>query len=481
MKSIRKNTFFNFILSFSSILFPFITMPYISRVLVINDIGLLNKGTALYALFVNLASFGFAGYGAREIARNKDNKEKMSALFSSVLTCHLVTIFFLLFVYCFYVVLFIPASERLIHVLYIFLFAITPFSIEWFYIGREDFNYIALRSVLVKVILLILVFTLVHNSDDFVIYAIIFVAAQGINFLFNIVHARKFVNFSLKKVSFLKTFSLSKYFYFQTLVAVCYQNINQIILGNSEVQLALFVRATTFSTLIAALISPISNAVKPRLEYLITKDDLQYKQYINNAFDCILSILCPAVLGMVSLSNNITLIFGGEQFASGAVVLIVCCVGAFSSQLATFLNCLISTPAGFEKNTFYSNSLVAVVALVLNPILIWKLGALGAAFSVFIAETVGVIFHFILIKKNKLYTEWLAPKKSKYFFSSVIMMVALLLIKKQFSNIYIQCIIGIACGVIVYMGCLFLFTKIFRDSKPYIIQFIISYIKGRLK
>lgn len=480
MKSVRKNTFFNFLLSISNILFPLITMPYISRVLVINDIGILNKGSAVYALFVNLASFGLAGYGAREIARHKDNKECTTSIFSSVLICHFITISLFMIAYFAYVVFFISENERLIHILYICLFAITPLSVEWLYIGREDFSYIALRSFFVKTILLVFVFALVHTADDFIFYAIIFIAVQGINFLFNIVHSRKFISFSLHKINILQTFSVSKFFYLQTLVAISYQNINQLILGQDEVQLALFVRAASFSTLISALISPISNAVKPRLEYVITHDAVQYQSYINNAFDCIISILCPVVLGMISLSTNITIIFGGEQFAAGAIVLAMCCVGTFSTQIACFFNNLISTPAGFEKNTFWSNALVSVIALAVNPVMIKSFGAFGAALTLFLAESSGVLFHFILIKKYNLYSGWLDFKKSKYIFSAFIMLLIVLLIKKLIFNIYIQCIAGIFLGGVVYGSFVLLFTKLFDDSKPYIVKILISYIgRGR--
>ena len=454
-------------------LFPLLTMPYISRVLAINDIGLLNKGSAFYALFVNIASFGLAGYGAREIARNKNDAEKLKSIFSSVLICHLLTVFVCVLAYCVYVFTFVSVSaERLIHIEFILLFLITPLSIEWFYTGREDFRYIALRSLAVKTVLLILVFVLIHDASDFMLYASIFIAAQGVNFLYNIFHAKKIIHFSFSVLQIKQTFLSSKFFYMQTLVAICYQNVNQLLLSRNEVQLALFVRASAFTALISALITPITNALKPRLEYVFSRDRAQYENYICNCFDCILCVLLPVIFGMVALSENITLIFGGEQFASGAQVLAVCCICAFSSQIATFLNTIISTPAGFEKNTFWSNSVVACVAIIANPILVWKLGALGAAFALLIAETCGLIVHLILVKKHHLYIGWISPKKSKYLSSALLMFCAVMVVKHFVSNIYLQCVACIPFGALTYGLFVMIFTKIFRDANPYILQVV---------
>ena len=480
MKSVKKNTFFNFLLSFSNILFPLITMPYISRILLINDIGVLNKGTSIYTLFVNLASFGLSGYGAREIARHKNEQDVMQKTFSSVLASHLFTVFIFSLIYFCYIFFFTASEQKIVNILYILLFVITPLSVEWFYIGREDFGYIALRSFSIKVLLLILVFTLVHSTEDFIYYAIIFIAAQGINFLYNIFHARLFVHFSFKCVNIWKTFSLSKFFYFQTLVAICYQNINQLILGQNEVQLALFVRALSFATLISALITPICNAVKPRLEYVISNDVERYKSYINNAFDCIMSILCPVVLGMVALSSNITLIFGGKQFEAGTSVLAVCCLSSFSTQIAVFLNTIISTPAGFEKNTFFSNATVAACALILNPILISKFGALGASFALLCAETFGVIVHLLLIKRHKLYSDWLDIKKTKYLFSAVLMFFIVVYVKQFIANIYMQCFIGVCFGVFAYIFFVLIFSKLFKDSWPYIVKNVLARLRKNI-
>ena len=107
MSSLKKNTFFNFLLTFSTILFPLISMPYISKVLNISDIGLINKGTAFSTLFTNLFSFGIAGYASRQVARVREDKNELNCVFSSVLLTHIILTLIGIGIYLGYSIIFV--------------------------------------------------------------------------------------------------------------------------------------------------------------------------------------------------------------------------------------------------------------------------------------------------------------------------------------------------------------------------------------
>lgn len=106
-KSLKRNAAFNFLLTFANIAFPLVTTPYISRILHISDIGIINQASAFSALFINLISLGVTGYGAREIARVRNNIEKCNEVFFSVLVLHIFafilgSVFYLGFTVFFY-------------------------------------------------------------------------------------------------------------------------------------------------------------------------------------------------------------------------------------------------------------------------------------------------------------------------------------------------------------------------------------------
>ena len=64
--SIRKNSIFSIIKTGSSILFPLITFPYISRTLLTENVGKINFGLSIVSYFTLVASLGISTYAIRE-------------------------------------------------------------------------------------------------------------------------------------------------------------------------------------------------------------------------------------------------------------------------------------------------------------------------------------------------------------------------------------------------------------------------------
>lgn len=478
-KSLKKNTIFNFFLTFASVLFPFITTPYISRVLNISDIGIINQGAVFSALFINLISFGVTGYGAREIARVRNDIEKLNKIFFSVLTLHIFAFVLGSVFYLGYTAFFVTEAKlRQVYFIYYFLLAINPFMIEWLYTGLEEFKYIALRSIVIKVVMFALLFVLVRKREDFLRYAILLVGAQSANGIFNIVHARKYVNFRFFKLDLKTVLCGSKYFYFQTLVAICYQNLNQLFLGNNDkIQLAFYVRATTLVAVISSCVNPIINALKPRLENIIASDKESYKFYIKKCFDCVSFILFPLCFGLAVLSDGVMYLFGGEQFLTGGSVLKIVAFSTLISNFSVFFNNIISTPAGFEKNTLLGNICVAIFSLILNPLLIMKFGACGAAVAMLLAETSGLLVQIFLIKRQKLYLNFISFKVIKYFISAFAMYILIYFIISIFNSIYVSLFVGVFAGGIIYLLVYFLSSFLFKDNDDFVLVFIRGFLQ----
>ena len=59
---------------------------------------------------------------------------------------------------------------------------------DWFYQGREEFKYIAIRSFVVKLLSLVAIFVFVKEEQDYIIYALISCLAIGGNNIYNIIN-----------------------------------------------------------------------------------------------------------------------------------------------------------------------------------------------------------------------------------------------------------------------------------------------------
>jgi len=82
--SIKKNVFYNSILTISNLLIPLLTYPYISRVLGVSNIGQVNFIDSVIDYFLLFSMLGIALTGVREASINKDNQENLDRVFSSL-------------------------------------------------------------------------------------------------------------------------------------------------------------------------------------------------------------------------------------------------------------------------------------------------------------------------------------------------------------------------------------------------------------
>ena len=75
--SVKFNFIMNAIFTVSSIIFPLITFPYISRVLLVERSGTVSFATSVISYFTMFATLGIPTYGVRACAVVRDDKEKV--------------------------------------------------------------------------------------------------------------------------------------------------------------------------------------------------------------------------------------------------------------------------------------------------------------------------------------------------------------------------------------------------------------------
>ena len=98
-KSIKVNFIMNAILTMSSFVFPLITFPYVSRILLPEGMGKVAMATAVVAYFALLARLGIPMYGVRACAEVRDDRMQLSKVVHELFLINLgMTVFsYLLF------------------------------------------------------------------------------------------------------------------------------------------------------------------------------------------------------------------------------------------------------------------------------------------------------------------------------------------------------------------------------------------------
>ena len=91
-KKISANFMYLSILQGMNLLLPLITFPYLVRVLGIERFGLIMFAQAFIVYFSMLADYGFNLSGIREVSSNRNNKNKLIKIFSSIMIARFVLV-----------------------------------------------------------------------------------------------------------------------------------------------------------------------------------------------------------------------------------------------------------------------------------------------------------------------------------------------------------------------------------------------------
>ena len=91
-KKISANFMYLSILQGMNLLLPLITFPYLVRVLGIEKFGLIMFAQAFIVYFSMLADYGFNLSGIREVSSNRNNKNKLIKIFSSIMIARFVLV-----------------------------------------------------------------------------------------------------------------------------------------------------------------------------------------------------------------------------------------------------------------------------------------------------------------------------------------------------------------------------------------------------
>ena len=69
----------------------------------------------------------------------------------------------------------------------------TVFLVEWFFTGLENFRYITIRSIAIKLLYVVAVYLLIKSPSDYTLYFTLSVASVVVNALINIIYTSRFV------------------------------------------------------------------------------------------------------------------------------------------------------------------------------------------------------------------------------------------------------------------------------------------------
>ena len=455
--SIKKNFVLNMIYTVSGIIFPLITFPYAARILFADGIGLVNFYGSVIEYIILLTSIGLPLYAIREIARVREDKTQMPKTVTEILLLHslLSGLGYLIVFILISTVTKIQSDISLFLLLSLSIF-FKSIGVEWFYNGIEDFKYITIRSVIVRVLSLIALFVFVKERDDLFYFAAISVMGSVGSNIFNFFRLRKYIDIScirLKELNIRRHLKPALKVFMLNLVISLYINLDTVMLGflNDDTDAVGYYSASTRITrTLIGVISSLGVVLLPRLSNLVINKKMdEFRAILRKTINFIIAISLPFMVGLIFMASPIIHLFCGDGFEPSILTLQIMAPIVLFISISAIYNMQVLYSLGKEKLAIISTSVGATLSLILNFILIPYYSQYGAAFSTLIAELVVVIMAIILGGKYHPINIF-SREKMHYFIATLIVAVLLLFLKYSGMGEIAYLITGMVVSIIAY-------------------------------
>lgn len=403
IRSVKFNFIMNFLLTASSIIFPLITFPYVSRVLQAAGNGKVAFAAAVLTYFTMFASLGIPTYGIRVCAQVRDDKEKLSRTVQELLIINTVT---MVIVYAVFAVMIFIVPEFAKEKELLFINSITMvlnvFGVSWLYSALEQYAYITVCSLTFKVISIVMMFAWVKNPGDYIIYGAITVFASAGSYVLNFINLHKYVTLRKKgSYNFKRHLKPIGIFFAMSAATSVYTNLDVVMIQfiKDETEVGYYNAAIKVKTILVSLITSLGTVLLPRLSFYVKqKDQDAFQKTIVKAFNFVFILASSVMVYFMIFARETILTLSGSEYLPSILPMILLMPTVLFIGLSNITGIQILTPLGREKEVLISIVCGAVVDFVLNLILIAKYGAAGAAFATLLAELVVLVVQCVYLK-----------------------------------------------------------------------------------
>lgn len=392
--SLAKNFAYNSAITVSTYIVSFLVFPYISRVLGVSNIGVIGFVDTIIGYFVLFSVLGINTVGIREIASQK-SKEDTTKVFFQLISFILLTLLVSLTIYLIAIIYVPTFSEyKKFFIIGLCKLMFTPLMIEWLYAGKQDFKYISIRTIIIKVIYLVSIFIFVRHEDDVDIYFVLTSLSVLLNWIVNIVSSKKYIilrNFKFEPFIYAK--SIMKLGMFAIITSL-YSGFNVIYLGKVSTifQVGLYCTAIKLYDVIMNLFRAYTSVVMPQMsQYASDNNTKSFHELSNKSFEVLFSFCIPLATMTFLLSPIIIQIIAGDTFLEATIPMRIIMPILIIAGINQCIGVQVLMPLKKDNVLLITASLAAFVGVISNILLDAKFGAVGTAITILISELIGCL------------------------------------------------------------------------------------------
>ena len=401
------NFVMNAILTMSQFLFPLITFPYISRILLPTGTGKVSFATSVVSYFALFAQLGIPTYGIRACAKVRDDRKALERTVQELFLINLI-MSILAYIVLFLAIAFVPRmrQEKALFLIVGLTILFNAIGMEWLYKALEQYTYITVRSIIFKLIAVVAMFVLVHEQKDYVIYGGISILAVSASNVFNFFHAHKYV--SIKPVgsyNFRQHLKPIVIFFAMSCAATIYTNLDTVMLGfmTSDAEVGYYNAAVKIKSILVSVVTSLGVVLLPRASYYVECKLMdKFCRITHVALNFVILISVPLTVYFILFAKEGIFFLSGAEYEASIVPMQIIMPTLLFIGLTNIMGIQTLIPLGKEKVVLYSEIAGAVADLLLNVALIPSMASAGAAIGTVVAEGVVFAVQFWALRKEVL-------------------------------------------------------------------------------
>lgn len=458
--SVKTNYLLNLANTVSGLLFPLITFPYASRVLLAEGIGTFHFFDTTIGYILLISSLGIPLYAIREVAKVRDNPVQRSRTTVEILILHaLLTVAAYGGVFAAACTIGrIRADIPLFLIVSASLF-FTAIGAQWFYQGIEDFKYITLRSIGMKIAATAALFIFVKSRSDLLWYAAVNTGASVGNNLFNFIRLRKYISFRELNLGQLRPFRHLKEslkIFPLNLIMSIYTVLDVQMLGylNTEAAIGYYTAATKLTKMSLGIVTALGTVLLPRFSHLVRLQRTQeFRELGEKAVSFTAALTLPMTAGLVLLAGPVIRLFSGEGYLPSILTLQIVAPITIFIGFSNLLGTQILYPLGKQRIIIFSTAAGALVNVTLNFLLIPRFAQYGAAAATLLAECT-VMCGVLIAGRRHLPFRFLSRQNLHYAGGTLLMCAVIGIISLWNAPAWKILLTAVPAGVAVYFGYL---------------------------
>lgn len=401
--SIKKNFAYQMAYEVLILILPFVTSPYIARVIGAEGLGTYSYSYSIAYYFVLFSMLGIKNYGNRAIAQARDNLELLEETFSNICAVHVLVSAVCCIAYAGYVYA-LDDGGRLYAAIQFLYVASGLFDISWFYFGIEQFKLTVARNMIIRLLNVGCVFLFVKGLEDLWIYCLIMATGNLISQLTLWIPLRKYTVFRKPEWKKMSPHIKPLLILFIPAIAVSlYKYMDKIMIGSmsSKTQLGYYENAEKVINIPMTVIGAFGTVMLPKMSNLIAaRDEQTVQRYMKMSMEFVMCLAMALAFGLAAVGTVFAPVFWGEEFTASGTLIMGLSITIPFIAFANIIRTQYLIPN--EKDKEYLTSVIAgaVANLVINGLLIPAMGAVGATVGTIIAEITVCTIQVCAVRKD---------------------------------------------------------------------------------